>query len=33
MTCNVYVGQENNKVISFNYEVRGGRLLITGVKF
>ncbi|NAZ24097.1 MAG: hypothetical protein GU346_06565 [Thermocrinis sp.] len=33
MTGNVYVGQENNKVISFNYEVRGGRLLITGVKF
>jgi len=33
MTGNVYVGQENNKVISFNYEVRNGRLLITGVKF
>jgi conjugal transfer pilus assembly protein TraE len=33
MTGNVYVGQENNKVISFNYEVRNGRLIITGVKF
>jgi conjugal transfer pilus assembly protein TraE len=33
MTGNVYVGQESNKVISFNYEVRNGRLIITGVKF
>ncbi len=33
MTGNLYVGQENNKVISFNYEVRNGRLIITGVKF
>jgi conjugal transfer pilus assembly protein TraE len=33
MTGNIYVGQESNKVISFNYEVRGGRLIITGVKF
>jgi len=33
MTGNIYVGQENNKVISFNYEVRNGRLIITGVKF
>jgi len=33
MTGNIYVGQESNKVISFNYEVRNGRLLITGVKF
>ncbi len=33
MTGNIYVGQEANKVISFNYEVRSGRLIITGVKF
>jgi len=33
MTGNIYVGQEANKVISFNYEVRNGRLIITGVKF
>ncbi len=33
MTGNIYVGQESNKVISFNYEVRAGRLIITGVKF
>ena len=33
MTGNLYIGQENNKVISFNYEVRNGRLIITGVKF
>ena len=33
MTGNIYVGQESNKVISFNYEVRNGRLIITGVRF
>jgi conjugal transfer pilus assembly protein TraE len=33
MTGDVYVGQENNKVITFTYEVRNGRLIITGVKF